>query len=188
MSIYFTFDGYLVTLYSAPLLTDVSHVALFLADKLPDVHDSAHAASTRTLHRVRARFTLASRTPIRWCVLPMTRYFLFNVSLSVSAVCLHHDTTTASFDCLEYYALGTILCRTHSFVWRYKYETGKSCLRGRVVKGVGHLDHVWSYGVREVVSSIPDRGNIVGCVFHPTRWLVRFPHLNMPFLPNSEFI
>ena len=30
-------------------------------------------------------------------------------------------------------------------------------LRGRVVKGVGHLDHV-----REVVSSIPDRGNIVG--------------------------
>ena len=33
---------------------------------------------------------------------------------------------------------------------------------GRVVKGVGHLDHVRSYGVREVVSSIPDRGNIVG--------------------------
>ena len=40
-------------------------------------------------------------------------------------------------------------------------------LRGRVVKGVGHLDHGWSYGVREVVSSIPDRGNIVGWVFHP---------------------
>ena len=35
-------------------------------------------------------------------------------------------------------------------------------LRGRVVKDVGHLDHVRSYGVREVVSSIPDRGNIVG--------------------------
>ena len=35
-------------------------------------------------------------------------------------------------------------------------------LRGRVVKGVGHLDHVRSYGVQEVVSSIPDRGNIVG--------------------------
>ena len=49
----------------------------------------------------------------------------------------------------------------------------------RVVKGVGHLDHVWSYGVREVVSSIPDRGNIVGWVFHPTRWLVKFSHLNM---------
>ena len=32
-------------------------------------------------------------------------------------------------------------------------------LRDRVVKGVGHLDHVRSYGVREVVSSIPDRGN-----------------------------
>ena len=42
-------------------------------------------------------------------------------------------------------------------------------LRGWVVKGVGHLDHVWSYGVREVVSSIPDRGNIVGWVFHPTQ-------------------
>ena len=35
------------------------------------------------------------------------------------------------------------------------------------LRGVGHLDHVWSYGVREVVSSIPDRGNIVGWVFHP---------------------
>ena len=30
------------------------------------------------------------------------------------------------------------------------------------LRGVGHLDHVRSYGVREVVSSIPDRGNIVG--------------------------
>ena len=49
---------------------------------------------------------------------------------------------------------------------------------------MGHLDHVWSYGVREVVSSIPDRGNIVGWVFHPTRWLARLPHLNMPFLLN----
>ena len=47
-------------------------------------------------------------------------------------------------------------------------------------KGVGHLDHVWSYGVWEVVSSIPDHANIVGWVFHPTRWLVRFSHLNMP--------
>ena len=46
--------------------------------------------------------------------------------------------------------------------------------RGRVVKGVGHLDHVWSYGVQKVVSSIPYRGNIVGWVFHPTRWLARF--------------
>ena len=36
------------------------------------------------------------------------------------------------------------------------------CNSTRVVKGVGHLDHVRSYGVREVVSSIPDRGNIVG--------------------------
>ena len=35
-----------------------------------------------------------------------------------------------------------------------------------MVKGMGHLDHVRSYGVREVVSSIPDRGNIV---FHPTQ-------------------
>ena len=42
-------------------------------------------------------------------------------------------------------------------------------LRPILVKGVGHLDHVRSYGVREVVSSIPDRGNIVGWVFHPTQ-------------------
>ena len=60
--------------------------------------------------------------------------------------------------------------------------------RGRVGKGVGHLGHVWSYGVREVVSSNPGRGNIVGWVFHPTRWLERVLHLNMPFLPKSEFI
>ena len=33
--------------------------------------------------------------------------------------------------------------------------------RGQVVKGMGHLDHVWSYGVRKVVSLIPDRGNIL---------------------------
>ena len=36
------------------------------------------------------------------------------------------------------------------------------------------IDYVWSYGVREVMSSIPDRGNIVGRVFHPTRWPARF--------------
>ena len=47
-------------------------------------------------------------------------------------------------------------------VWYCRFS-----LRGRVVMGVGHLDHVWSYGVREVVSSIPDRGNIVGWVFRP---------------------
>ena len=41
---------------------------------------------------------------------------------------------------------------------------------------------------REVVSSIPDRGAIVGWVFSPTRQLVRFSHLNMPFFQNSEFI
>ena len=39
-----------------------------------------------------------------------------------------------------------------------------NCRRGRVgiKKGVGHLAHVWSYGVREVVSLITDRCNIVG--------------------------
>ncbi len=42
-------------------------------------------------------------------------------------------------------------------------------LLGRVVKGVWHLDHVWSYDVREVVNSIPDWGNIVGWVFHPDK-------------------
>ena len=29
---------------------------------------------------------------------------------------------------------------------------------------------------------------IVGWVFHPARWLVRFSHLNMYFLQHSEFI
>ena len=38
------------------------------------------------------------------------------------------------------------------------------------------------------MSSIPDRGTIVGRVFSPTGQLVRFSHLNMPFFKNSEFI
>ena len=41
---------------------------------------------------------------------------------------------------------------------------------------------------REVVSSIPVRGTIVGWVSSPTRQLVRFSHLNVPFFQNSEFI
>ena len=41
---------------------------------------------------------------------------------------------------------------------------------------------------REVVSSIPDRGTIVGLIFNPTRQLVQFSHLNVPFFQNSEFI
>ena len=86
--------------------------------------------------------------------------------------------------------LGQISWTYYSTLYRYPEPTTApwtdilniNRLRGRVVKGMGHLDHVWSYGVREV-----DRGNIVGWVFHPTRWLVRFSHLNMPFLQNSEF-
>ena len=59
----------------------------------------------------------------------------------------------------------------------------------RVSKSVGHLAHVWSYGVRKVVSSNPDRGNIVGWVFSSDQVTgTVFPHLNMPLLPNSEFI
>ena len=38
------------------------------------------------------------------------------------------------------------------------------------------------------MSSIPDRGTIVGRVFSPTRQLVRFPHHHVPFFQNSEFI
>ena len=69
---------------------------------------------------------------------------------------------------LVYYAVIIIM---------YKYRIKCSMFnrrRGRVGKGMGDLDHVWSYGVREVVTSIPDRGNIVGWVFHPNRWLARF--------------
>ena len=40
---------------------------------------------------------------------------------------------------------------------------------------------------REVVSLSPDLGTLVG-VFTPTRQLVRFSHLNVPFFQNSEFI
>ena len=54
-------------------------------------------------------------------------------------------------------------------------------LHGGVVKGVGHLE--W-----EVVSSISNNLTIVGRVFNPTRQLVRFSHLNVPFFQNSEFI
>ena len=64
-------------------------------------------------------------------------------------------------------------------MWIFSSSSSSSFLsfyrrRGRVSKGVGHLAHVWSRGVRKVVSSNPDRGNIVGWVFHPTRWLARF--------------
>ena len=38
------------------------------------------------------------------------------------------------------------------------------------------------------MSSIPDRGTIVGLCFSPTRQLVLFSHLNVPFFQNSEFI
>ena len=41
---------------------------------------------------------------------------------------------------------------------------------------------------REVVSSIPDRGTIVGRVFSPTRQLGRFSHPNVRFFQNSECI
>ena len=60
-------------------------------------------------------------------------------------------------------------------------------LHGRVVKGVGHLgiDESMEVGGREF---IPDRGTIVGCIFSPTRQLVQFSHLNVPFFQNSEFI
>ena len=34
----------------------------------------------------------------------------------------------------------------------------------------------------------PRPGQYSRMSFHPTGWLVRFSHLNMPFLPNSEFI
>ena len=77
----------------------------------------------------------------------------------------------------------------------YVQHTLKKRRRGRVGKGVGHLAHVWSYGVREVVMMITlsefeprpgqysrmsfSSGQVTGTVF---------PHLNMPFLPNSEFI
>ena len=61
-------------------------------------------------------------------------------------------------------------------------------LHGRVVKGVGHLLATMKLCRREVMSSIPDRGTIVGRVFNPTRQLVRFSHLNVPLFQNSEFI
>ena len=41
---------------------------------------------------------------------------------------------------------------------------------------------------REIVSSRPDRGNIVGWVLSATSQLVRFSHPNMPHFPNSKFI
>ena len=69
-------------------------------------------------------------------------------------------------------------------------STNKSCknnlaslcltIRGRVTAAVAEWLgrrtpwSCWRYGEREVVSSIPGRGNIVGWVFHPSRWLERF--------------
>ena len=44
----------------------------------------------------------------------------------------------------------------------------------------------WHYGVRKVVSSIPGRGNMSFSSDQVTGTV--FPHLNMPFPPNSKFI
>ena len=44
----------------------------------------------------------------------------------------------------------------------------------------------WSLGVREVMGSRPDRGNIVRRVFHPTWKLVRFSLLTCSSVPNSK--
>ena len=51
-----------------------------------------------------------------------------------------------------------------------------SALTAAVAEWLGRMTpwSCWRYGEREVVSSIPGRGNIVGWVFHPTRWLERF--------------
>ena len=61
----------------------------------------------------------------------------------------------------------TMLEKYSRISWMFEEKIEGCWWHGRVVKGVGHLDHVWSCGVREVVSSIPDRSNIVGWVFHP---------------------
>ena len=62
-------------------------------------------------------------------------------------------------------------------------------LHGRVVKGVGHLGHVEAMECgRSWVRSPTGALYIVGWVFSPTRQLVRFSHLNVPFFPSSEFI
>ena len=65
--------------------------------------------------------------------------------------------------------------------------------RREVVSSASMAEWLWAWDTlatmklwrREVVSSNPDRGTIV---FSPTRQLVRFSHLNVPFFQNSEFI
>ena len=90
-----------------------------------------------------------------WSLLPII--FHLHLALSVSSLaCVFSSCFQPS--CLSFLL---VYHSTHCiFFSPYR-------LRGRVVKGMGHIDHVWSYGVREVVSSIPDRGNIVWWVFHP---------------------
>ena len=53
-------------------------------------------------------------------------------------------------------------------------------------EGCGHLDHVWSYGVREVMSSILDRGNIVGLVFHQNRFIRSYYRPRRPLVAVAE--
>ena len=58
--------------------------------------------------------------------------------------------------------------------------------RGRVGKGVGHLK-LRSAGGREFVEPRPGQYSRMSFSSDQVTGTV-FPHLNMPFLPNSEFI
>ena len=76
-------------------------------------------------------------------------------------------------------ALFDLYCWWHDFFieWNKPYLPTHSYRSLKTVAewlGRGTPWSCWRQGVRKVVSSIPGRGNIVGWVFHPTRWLARF--------------
>ena len=102
----------------------------------------------------------AVHTPCIFCLVSSQSYL--QTSESILVACTNSPSASA------WWTWSFRLCTTvRSSTTVSNTDHAQLCLRGRVVKGVGHLDHVWSCGVREVVSSIPDRGNIVGWVFHP---------------------
>ena len=121
-------------------------------------------------------------------------YFLLTLSL--------YSTIISSLGIHHLICFGTIVLFFLHFFMRTSKTTGLCCVVtyspanalqfftasvAEWLRAWDTLTMVWSYGVREVVSSIPDRGNIVRMMFYLTRWLVRFSHLKHAF-PSKFWI
>ena len=75
---------------------------------------------------------------------------LYRDTNHMTSIAIHRWIVPTLHLCLSMYLISVYGCCTH-IIWIVKKLLDRR--RGRVGKGVGHLAHVWIYGVREVVSS-----------------------------------